>query len=414
MKVVIVNTSDILGGAARAAYRLHKSLLASDINSLMIVQAKSSDDFTVIGPETAKQKLQYKLNPYIDSLPVRLYKNRSKALFSSAWFFSNNIIQRINALKPDIVHLHWIAGGFIRIEDIRKIKAPIVWTLHDMWPFTGGCHYDDNCGSYIKSCGACPVLGSNLKNDLSHKVLKRKLKSLSKIEDLHIVGLSRWLVQCARKSSLFSNRAVYQLPNPIDTNVFLPFDKRSARELFNLPQDKKLILFGALGATSDPRKGFNELNEALSHVKQSNFELIIFGSSKPLNDPHFNYKTHYLGQLSDDVSLRIIYSAADVMVIPSKQEAFGQTATEAMGCGTPVVAFGTTGLLDIVDHDVNGFLAKPFNVQELAKGIDWVLQHKLPKVISSNARNKVCQFFDSKFVALKYIDFYQEIINEKK
>lgn len=414
MKVVIVNTSDIIGGAARAAYRLHKSLLASEINSLMIVQAKSSDDFTVIGPDTKKQKFQYKLNPYIDSMPVRLYKNRSKALFSPAWLSLSNVIQKINALQPDIVHLHWIASGFIQIEEIAKIKAPIVWSLHDMWPLTGGCHYDENCGSYTNSCGSCPVLGSKSKNDLSSRVLKRKLKSISQVENLHIVGMSRWLAECARKSRLFSSRAVYQLPNPIDTTVFSPFDKKSARDLLNLPQDKKLILFGAMGATSDPRKGFNELSRALMHVDQYNSELIIFGSSKPLMGPLFKQKTHYLGQMYDDVTLRLIYSAADVMIVPSLQENLSNTIMESLSCGTPVVAFDIGGNADMIKHMENGYLAKPFNVQDLAKGIDWVLQHELPRVISSNARNKVCQFFDSKFVALKYIEFYQEIINEKK
>ena len=161
MKILIVNTSDIQGGAARAAYRLHQALLTEGVDSQMLVQSQSSDDFTVIGPQTKVQKALGKLRPTLDSLPVHRYKDRTKTLFSPSWLPFSSIVERINSINPDVVHLHWIAGGMIRIEDLPKIKAPIVWSLHDMWAFTGGCHYDEECGAYQKQCGTCPVLGSN-------------------------------------------------------------------------------------------------------------------------------------------------------------------------------------------------------------------------------------------------------------
>ena len=412
LKVLHVNTLDIQGGAARAAYRLHQSLLKCGIDSRVLVQTKTSDDRSVIGPSSKFYKLMGKLKPALDSMFVRGYKNKTKTLFSPSLIPSKNVVTQINDLNPDIVHLHWINNGMLRIEDICKIKAPIIWTLHDMWAFTGGCHYDEDCGGYIKKCGNCPVLNSQKKNDLSHKIFKRKKKSYEKISNISIVGVSRWLANCASKSDLFKNRNVITLPNALDASIFKPFNKLSSRDLWALPQEKKLVLYGAMGATSDPRKGFKELIESLRKINSQNVEFVVFGATEPPSPPELGCKVHYLGSLTDDVSLVTLYSAVDVMVVPSLEEAFGQTASEAMACATPVVAFGATGLLDIIDHKKNGYLAIPFDTTDLANGIDWVLGNDKYEDLCSSAREKVLQEFDSKVVAEKYIQLYKEIIDE--
>jgi len=280
MKILIVSKSDIQGGAARAAYRLHHALLAEGVYSQMLVQSKSSDDFTVIGLQTKFQKAIGIIRPTLDSIPVLRYKERTKTLFSPSWVPFSNVVERINEINPDVVHLHWIAGGMMRIEDIAKIKAPIVWSLHDMWAFTGGCHYDEECAGYQKQCGACPVLGSQQDKDLSCKIWLRKQTAFAQLPNMTIIGLSKWLADCASSSSLFANNPVVNLPNPLDTDLFSPSDNTQARALFNLPADKKLILFGAMGATSDPRKGFKEPAQALENLS-SDYELVVFGSSQP-------------------------------------------------------------------------------------------------------------------------------------
>jgi len=410
MKILIVNTSDIQGGAARAAYRLHQALLTEGVDSQMLVQSQSSDDFTVIGPQTKVQKALGKLRPTLDSLPVHRYKDRTKTLFSPSWLPFSSIVERINSINPDVVHLHWIAGGMIRIEDLPKIKAPIVWSLHDMWAFTGGCHYDEECGAYQKQCGTCPVLGSNKLQDLSHKVWLRKKANFDKIANLNIIGLSRWLADCAKQSSLLQDALVFNLPNPIDTSTFAPFDKQQARALLNLPQDKNLVLFGAMGAISDPRKGFKELAEALTHLDADNTELVVFGSSQPKTSQGLKQKAHYLGQLHDDVSLRVLYSAADVMIVPSLQENLSNAIMESLACGTPVVGFAIGGNSDLIEHQVTGYLAKPYSATDLAQGIEWVLNASNYQKLSQNARDKVLREFDSQVVAKKYIDLYNQII----
>lgn len=413
MKIVIVNASDIIGGAARAAYRLHKSLLSKGVDSQMLVQEKISDDFTVItNRQSFLRMIVVKIRPIIDAFPVRFYKNRTKTLFSPSWLGFSSVIDKINELNPDVVHLHWINGGMIKIEDLPKINAPIVWTLHDNWAFTGGCHIMWECEEYKKSCGSCPRLGSQKDNDLSRKTFNRKQNTFSKLPEMVMVGVSKWLENCASESSLFRNHKIVNLPNPIDTNVFKPFGKKQARELWNLPQSKKLVLFGAISATSDINKGFKELTESLNLLNDENIEFVIFGSSEPKEKLPFKIKTHYLGHLNDDVSLVTLYSAVDVMIVPSLQEAFGQTASESMACGTPVVAFSHTGLLDIIEHQKTGYLANPFQVQDLATGIEWVLNAANYNELSVNARKKVVREFDSLVVSDRYIQLYHKILSD--
>lgn len=415
MKVLIVNTNDIEGGAARAAYRLHRSLLSEGVNSQMLVQNKASDDETVIGPSSKIDKALGKLRPTLDALPVQRYKNRTKTLFSPSWLPFSGVVDKINDLKPDVVHLHWVAGGMLRIEDIARINSPIVWSLHDMWPFTGGCHYDESCTAFRQKCGDCKVLQSGKIKDLSSRVYQRKKSTFQKKHDITLVGLSRWIAGEAASSSLFLADHVVNLPNPIDTLTFAPFDKTKARELLNLPQYKKLILFGAMGATSDSRKGFSELNQALKRLATSyeKTELVVFGASQPSKGADFDQNVHYLGRLHDNVTLRVLYSAADVMVVPSLQENLSNAIMESLSCGTPVVGFDIGGNSDLIKHQVNGYLAEPFNVSDLAKGLEWVLKSEQYKKLSDSARQMAVKSFDNKIVAPQYIELYRSVMRKE-
>ena len=411
MKILLLNTNDISGGAAIATYRLLKGLQQNGIEAQMLVQSKKSDDYSVIGPQTKWQKIFGKLRPTLDSIPIRFYKQRKKIIFSPA-ILPDNINKKIQGINPDIIHLHWISAGFIKIETLAKINKPIIWTLHDMWAFTGGCHYDEECGKYNKNCGYCPTLGSNKKNDLSYKIFKRKEKFWKNL-NLTIVTPSSWLGECAKKSLLFYKTRVEVIPNGIDLNRFKPIDKNIARDILCLPKDKKLILFGALSALGDKRKGFLLLKEALkklSSKENKDIELVIFGSSKPRNEEDLVFKTHYLGRLNDETSLAVVYSAADVMIVPSIQDNLPNTIMESIACGTPVVAFNIGGIHDMIEHQKNGYLAKPFDTGDLAYGIKWVLEDDIRrKQLSRNAREKVVQEFDIVKVAKKYEDLYKDV-----
>ncbi len=410
---LILSTSDVDGGAARAAYRLHDGLQSIGTPSRMLVRAKSSRNQAVIPQDS----LLTKLGPIMSSWPLRGYPGRDRTLFSTQWF-PDAIASSIKQINPDVINMHWVCNGFLRIETLKAFKRPLVWTLQDMWPMTGGCHYSADCDRYQASCGNCPQLQSNRENDLSRQIWQRKQKSWQSV-DLTIVTPSNWMTQCVQASSLFKNLRVETIPFCLDTNAYHPHDKAIARQILQLPQHKKIIVFGALAATSDKRKGFNLLVEALQKLSQVGFsedtEVAIFGSSTSEKTVDLGFKTHYLGHLHDDLSLSLAYSAGDVMIVPSLQESFGQTASEALACGTPVVAFNATGLRDIVDHEQNGYLAKPYCSEDLAQGIAWVLRDSdRCKKLSDHAREKAVRKFKLELQARRYMSLYKDIQDKKQ
>lgn len=344
---------------------------------------------------------------------MRLYPRRSGGIFSSQWV-PDVLAQRVRQFNPDIVHIHAICNGYLQIETLRQFQKPLVWTLHDMWPFTGGCHYNQDCDRYQESCGACPQLQSDRQQDLSHWVWKRKAKAWKGL-NLTLVATTSWMAECARSSSLFKDLQIETIPLGLDTDKYKPHNRHFAREALNLPQDKHLVLFGAIGGTSDRRKGFHLLQPALQRLSQSGWqdqiELVIFGASQPEPAIELGFKTHYVGRLHDDLSLTLVYSAADVMVVPSVQEAFGQTASEAQSCGTPVVAFNATGVKDVIDHQQTGYLATPFEVEDLAKGIVWVLEdQERHRQLQFQAREKGLRDFASETQASRYMSLYTKLI----
>jgi glycosyltransferase involved in cell wall biosynthesis len=284
-----------------------------------------------------------------------------------------------------------------------------------MWPFTGGCHYtDQSCTRYQTACGSYPVHGFHREGDLSRRLWKRKRRAYSNIEDLTIVGLSRCLADEARSSSLSKGRSVENLPHPIDTSVFRAVDDRVARELRNLPKDGKIVLIGAMGATSNPRKKYDLLVNVLQSINDADTHLCVFGATSGETDRLAAIPIHFVGGLHDDVSLAILYSAADVVVVPSRSEAFGQTASEAMACGTAVVDFAATRLLGIVDHTINGYLARAYESSDLADGICWVLsEQERGNTLGVAAREKVVESFDHQVVARQHKALYERILSDR-
>lgn len=410
MKVLIVSTHDNSGGAALAAFRLKEALVQKNIDCQMLVQSKSTDDYRVNGPTTKIKKAFSQWRAIMDSLPLRLYKRRTKTLFSSGYLPFGGIVDQINKINPDIVHMHWIAGGLLRIEDIAKIKAPIVWSMHDMWAFTGGCHYDEDCGLYVKSCGTCKVLKSSSKYDLSYVNFKRKLATYKKIKNLHINASSKWITNAAKSSSLFKERAFSTLANPIDSKLFKPISKKLVRNIFNIPLDKKIVMFAALNPLGDPRKGYSQLQEALSVLDTENVELVVAGSSMPENPPEAKFPAHYIPILSDEYSLAMLYNVADVVVVPSIQENLANTVVESLMSGVPVVAFDIGGNPDMIHHKINGFLARPFDGQGLAEGINWILTHPSYEELSKAARLYAIENFSYEILSEKYIELYKKTI----
>jgi glycosyltransferase involved in cell wall biosynthesis len=413
LNALLLSIADDGGGAARAAHRLHQSLRTADIDSHLLVQTKVTDDPTTITLQNKIEKGLASIRPAINAIPLKLFTQADSKTYSLQWL-PERVTKKVNQLTPDLINLHWICDGFLRIETLTKFKTPIVWTLHDMWSFTGGCHYSGECDRYTENCGHCPQLGSVQSSDFSSWVWQRKQKALKTL-NLTLVTPSQWLANCAQSSSLLKGYRVKVIPNGLDLKIYKPIDSQLARQILNLPQDKQLILFGAIKATSDRRKGFHLLQPALQNLKQlrnnADIQIVVIGSSAPMQPIDLGFETHYLGTLKDDYSLALAYAAADVFVAPSVQDNLPNTVLEAIACGTPCVAFEIGGMPDLINHKSNGYLAQPFEVEDFAQGINWVLgDRERWQTLSEAARTKAEQEFSLELQASRYRDLFHELV----
>lgn len=403
-------TSHDTGGAGTATRRIHHGLRRIGVDSRLLVGQKDRDDPYVDGPEGTLRQGYAMARPFVDRAPLRLYGG-ADGVFSPNWH-PDRLADRVDELDPDVVHLNWVGAGFMRPRTASAFDRPIVWRFPDMWPMTGGCHYATDCDRYTDSCGRCPKLESSLPWDLSRWTMRRKKRAFADA-DITVAAPSTWLAECARESTLFEDCRIEVIPNGLDTEVYRPWDRSFARKVHGLDEDETVVLFGSVRATSDPRKGYDLLREALEVLdERESLRLVVFGASEPTDPPERPYPTTYTGYLHDDQSLALLYAAADVMVVPSRYEGFGQTVSEAMACGTPVVAFDATGLSDTVDHLETGYLAEPYDPSDLTAGIEWVLDDtERRSTLGRAARQKAVREFGLEIAAKRYRELYEECSN---
>lgn len=404
---LLVNASDT-GGSATATKRIHRALRSIGIDSRMLVQEKSTKEGTISGPSSKLEKAWSLARPHVDMFPLRMYGKKSG--FVVNWL-PERMNEHIERIDPDVVHLNWTGRGTMSLRSIGQIDRPVVWRFPDMHAMTGGCHYTAGCDGFENKCGACPQLESGFDFDLSRLNWHRKNHHWDDL-DLTVVTPSSWLAEQAERSSLFGDHKIEVIPNALDTEVYKPRNSSLGRELFGLPQDKQLVLFGAVDPMGDHRKGADLLQEALQSLSGDleDVELVIFGSEEPENPPEFGFPTNYVGYLHDDPSLALLYSAADVMVVPSRYEGFGQTLSESLSCGTPVVAFDATGPNDIVNHKQNGYLATPYEVSDLSSGITFVLENdKRRTKMGKLGRKSAVERYKPEIVAHKYKSVYESV-----
>jgi glycosyltransferase involved in cell wall biosynthesis len=406
MRVLHVSKSENLGGAARAANRLHHCLL-EDLDSAMLVGSKQTDDPNVIKHGGRIEDLKYQLKA---SSAQRLLKLVVKQPgLQSLSCYPSSVLHAINQDTADIIHLHWIQGEFLSVCDVSKIRKPVVWSLHDMWPLGGTAHYFQGVEEGIETTEDKEPFFSKLR-------LSRKIK-LWKNTNITFLANSSWMYEQAVNSPVTRSHNVRLLHNPLDTEVWKPVNKTVAREVLSIKNDKRVILFGAIGGTSDPRKGFSELSKALSQLSISgdldNTMLLVFGAQALDFSATIKCEVKCLGHIHDDIAMSLIYSAADVMLVPSLQEAFGQTASEANACGTPVVCFNVGGLRDTVVHEKSGYLADRRKVHDLARGIKFVLDHPNPESLGEYARVDIVRKYSHQSILGKYKELYQNVLNGK-
>ncbi len=414
MNVLHLNTFDIEGGAARAAWRLHQGLRAAGTDSRMLVQTKTSGDGTVYERDTELARWLGKYRPLMEILPTLLHRNRPPTHWATEWA-PTRINQQIKTLNPDIIHLHWVCRGFMSIADIGHLTAPVVWTLHDSWAFTGGCHVPGNCHLYEKHCGLCPQLASTEADDLSRWIWSQKAKHWAR-RPFTIVTPSHWLAECARSSALLQTQRIEVIPNGIDTALYRPIPQQEARRALALPSGRKLVLISAMNATSDINKGFRYLAAALQQLAATGWkdklELLVVGQMAPATPVETGVSIRYLGVVKDELVMRQIYSAADVTVLSSIQENLPNSIMESMACGTPVVAFNIGGIPELIEHQLNGYLATPFEASDLASGIRMVLSDETRRLeLSAMARTKIEASFDAQLMTRLYQSIYEGLRN---
>jgi len=411
VRPILVNTYDLIGGAARAAYRLHQALRLIGLDSRLLVQRKVTDDPTVHGPTGPFAKALARARPFLDSLPLRGYPSRPPGLFSPA-VLPDSLAPRIAALQGDLVHLHWVAGGFFSPAWLARAAKPVVWTLHDSWAFTGGCHVPGECTRYREACGACPTLGSARERDLSRDVFDGKRRAWARAS-LQVVTPSRWLRDAARSSALLREASIEVIPNPLDLSRFSPSDSGSARDALGLPRDRALLLFGGVGSLGDPNKGFALLADALARLapRARAVELVVAGERRPDPPPTLATPARFLGPVEGDDAMARLMAACDALVLPSRQENQPNMVVEAMACARPTIAFRAAGLPDLVEHQATGYLAEPFQTEDLARGIDWVLEDDgRRRSLGEAARARAVRDHDQEAVARRYRGLYERIL----
>lgn len=385
MKVVHLNTHSASGGAAIAAKRHSEAMNKAGINSCLVsYEGKAGANVVLCGKKfSVKHFFAFAIQKAFRLIGYRV-----------AWhwsLFDGKVYKLKEVQDADIVYLHWI-NDFVSYKSIDKLlqqKKRVVWYLHDMWPITGGCHYSMECNGYEQGCCECPQM--RMAKWLASLQLNKKIRHWSRHDNFYLAAPSQWLCDCIQQSSVFKNHHIVCCRNVIDTDLFIPGDKKESRVALGLPTDKRIICFGAVGV-NNPYKGFSYLLDVINKLQDSDYEFLVVGNIDiRVFSKNIQVKLHTTGFVSETSKMIQIYNAADVLIITSMAENFPNVVIEAMACGIPVVGFKTGGIKEQIKHKYNGYLVASKDAEELVKGIKWVLEKADMHALSTNAIQYVKQ-----------------------
>ena len=420
MRILIVNTSENVGGAAVAANRLMEALNNNGVKAKMLVMKKTTDHITVVGlPHAWLQRLHFLWERFV--IYCHLHFSRHNLFAIDIANAGTDITSLREFKEADLIHLSWINQGMLSLANIKRIVRsgkPVVWTMHDLWTATGICHYARQCPSFRTGCHNCRLLPrGGGKEDLSRKVWNRKM-ALYHNANIHFITCSRWLEGQARQSALMKGQRITAIPNPIDTRLFVPTDKAEARLKNQLPTDRRIILFVA-HRVDDDRKGANYFVEAVNRLADANPHfanntcVAAIGRNSESIASLLHVPTYAVGFVTDERQMASVYTAADVFVLPSLEDNLPNTIMESLACGVPCVGFKVGGIPEMIDHRVNGYVANFKDVADLAAGMAWVLDEADARALSAAARRKVEMTYSQSAVASQYIEVYNEMIAQK-
>ncbi|QWV97031.1 glycosyltransferase [Geomonas nitrogeniifigens] len=424
LKVVHLSHTNY-GGAGKAAYRLHQGLRRSGVDSTMLVLNRKGDDPSVRAIPSGEVggvidcPLEYPANEaYWQRVWTRWcrkiydYPNRQECIEIFSDDYSELELSCSREIREaDIVNLHWVPGMVNWEQAAAAFQGKqVVWTMHDMNPFTGGCHYAGSCRNYLSGCGSCPMLGSKDPQDMSRAGFLAKEAAYRRLQ-LHPVAPSRWLAATAPESALLSPFPARVIPNGFPTEVFRPFARREeVRRGYGVPEGAKVVLFGAENLANE-RKGFVYLLQALRGLCDYNLVLAVFGTLQEELRNTLNLPIINLGYVEEEETLAALYSMADVFAIPSIEDNLPNTVVEAMLCGVPVVGFDVGGIPDMVLHRETGFVAPARDVKALAEGIWWTLFHPEAQGMGEKARQRALATYSLEAQAAGYGELYREIVS---
>ena len=411
LRVLHVCYSDGNGGAAIGARRSHNAMLSQGIDSVLAVVKKTTTDPRVIElPEKPVRRFAARQLTRC----VEWFQKSDNEVFRTLNIIPMGAADALNKIEADIIQLHWVAADTVSISELAKLNKPIVWKLPDMWAFSGAEHYSqiESADRFADGYTASNRPKGQTGLDIDRWIWAYK-KSAWRDVNFNIVGPSKWIANCARRSILLGNALVRHIPNPLDLSLYKPHSMSAAREAFGLPQDRTLVMFGALHATTDPRKGFQHLQAALDHLPQhldpNTTSIVVMGADGPKGQKTGPYDTHYLGVLRDEQKIVAAYCTADVFVLPCEMDNLPNVVKEATCCGVPCTGFDVGGMPDMIDHHETGYLAKPYDPQDLARGIAWVARNA-----TDDMRMEVRRRAESKhaedIAVRRYVDFYNEIL----
>ena len=418
MKVLVINTSEMAGGAAIAASRLTDVLNRHGVEARLLVRDKQSDRATTVQlPSRGWQGLKLRWAFLWERGRILLANRfRREGLWSVDFGIGGaSIVGRPEFEEADLIHLHWVNQGFLSLGELRRILRsgkPVVWTMHDMWPCTAVCHHARECDRFHAHCHSCPQLQHPSRRDRSFWVFDRKA-SIYPEGNLTFVGCSRWIASEAQKSRLLAGKEVVSIPNTYNHRAFHPGEKEPARRRFTLPQKLKLLLFACQKVTN-PRKGLDLLLEALRSPQmrqwQGSLALVVVGQMSEELAATISLPIYRQGYLDDEEDMAELYRAVDIFVTPSLEENLPNTIMEAMACGTPCVGFDIGGVPEMIDHRQNGYVARYREADDLAQGLNFVLDDVRRPALAKAAAEKAAKTWNEETVAAQYIQLYERLL----
>lgn len=420
LKIVHLNTYDGNGGAGRACLRLSDALNAIGVESKVLVYYQFGNNPKITNlSKSPFAKAKAVFNIMAERYLAKSLVKAMRTPFSLQWF-GKSVVKNKLLREADLIHIHWVNHGFLNpkfLAELADLEKPIVWTFHDSNAFTGGCHVRYSCENFHRQCGNCPLLKMSGPKDISHQTWKRKQKAYSQV-NFDVVAPSRWMAQSVKESSLLGLRKVTVIPNTIEVDVFKPYVKSEAKKILKIAPEKFVIMSGFMPSKNDKHKGTQFLVDALfelsrrPEIPNDQIELVIFGNKDEENVPKFPFKTTFLGTINKDEHLAKCYAAADAFITPSLEDNLPNTVMESLACATPVIAFTTGGIPDMVKHLQNGYLAKYEDANDLADGMEWLFLHEQKEEVQKEARRSILAHFSPTVVAEQHLALYLKLLND--